>query len=88
VKLKEHSHEEIGFRFETVLLDLRYACRQLWMNPGFTVVITADAGLSIGANSAIFSVIDAVMLKALSLSGTRSTGCGFFFPIPTILNSP
>jgi predicted permease len=45
--------------------DVRYAARQLWANPAFTVVMVLTLGLSIGANSAIFSVIDSVLLKSL-----------------------
>ena len=56
----------IGFRFETVAqLIFASAVRQLRLNPGFTVVITFTLALSIGASSAIFSVIDAVLLKPL-----------------------
>jgi len=65
VRAKEKSHEVVGFSFESVMQDVRYALRQLGANPGFTAVITLTLALSIGANSAIFSVIDGVLLKPL-----------------------
>ena len=64
-RVKEKSHEVLGFRFESVLKDVRYAMRQLSLNPGFTAIITVTLALSIGANSAIFSVIEGVLLKPL-----------------------
>ena len=65
-QVKEDCREARGTSFlELTVDDAKYAVRQLTANPTFALVMIATLALSIGANSAIFSVINGVLLKRL-----------------------
>src|SRR5579863_4937539 len=63
--LKEQSLGEVGFSFESVAQDFRFALRQLRKNPGFAMTAVLTLALGIAASVAIFAFVDAALIKPL-----------------------
>ena len=65
-RLKERGHDERTMRSaEDVMRDVRHAARGLWRSPGFSVAVILTLTLGIGGNTAVFSVVDQLLLRPL-----------------------
>ncbi|MGI9071679.1 MAG: hypothetical protein ACR2JB_10275 [Bryobacteraceae bacterium] len=72
-RLKEETRAQgILIWLESLFRDIRYGLRQFRRSPALTIVVIVSLSLGIGANSAIFSLVDAALLKALPVKDPHS----------------
>ena len=72
-RLKERGHDIRTVRvIEDVVRDARHAGRGLRRSPGFAIAVILTLALGIGGNTAIFSVVDQLLLRTLAIPGRRA----------------
>src|ERR1035437_1330637 len=87
-QVKEECRDAWGLRFiDTLFQDIRFAVRMLGKNPGFTAVVVLTLALGIGVNTAIFSLVDQLLLwsvparepnRLVKIEGLYSSSYPFF----------
>ena len=60
-----NAKEDVEIPYSPMLADLRYAFRQILRNPGFAAVVVVSLAVGIGANTAIFGLVDDLILNSL-----------------------
>ena len=75
--LKEESRAMWSWRlFDQLAQDVRYAVRAMGASPLFTTMAVLSLALGIGANTAIYSFLDAILLRSLPVAQSRGIGRG------------
>ena len=86
--MKEEHRDRRSFRWiETLLRDLRYGLTSVRRAPGFSAVVVGVLALGIGANVAMFSVVDAVLLKPLPFAEPGRIVGVWEAPRPGVVNA-
>jgi predicted permease len=87
-QMKEEHRDRRSFQLmETMVKDFRYGLGALWRTPGFAAVVMGVVGLGIGATVAMFSIVDAVLVKPLPFAAPDRIVAVWEAPRPGVVNA-